>query len=104
MLKAIGWIGLSEDPMVSLATWREVIEAFDLRPIESCEVVNPFTREPMTLDFPLELAEVMIDGGRVGLVRWCSRAGGLDIFGEPGAMTRLAEAIAARIGGEFVPL
>jgi hypothetical protein len=104
MLKAIGAIALPENPKVSLATWREVIEAFDLRPIESCEVVNPFTEEPMTLNTPLELAALVIGEGRVGVVRWCSRAEGLDVFGEPRAMTRLAEAIAARIGGAFEPL
>jgi hypothetical protein len=103
MLKVIGSIEMPENPMVSLATWREVIEAFELRPIESCEVTNPFTGEPTTLNTPLELAALVIGEGRVGVVRWCSRGGGLDVFGEPDAMTRLAEAIAARIGGEFVP-
>ena len=79
----------------SLATWLEVIEAFDLRPIESCEVANPFTEEPTTLDTPLELAALVIDEGPAGVVRWCSLGEGLDIFGETSAMTRLAEAIAA---------
>ena len=82
----------------------EVIEALDLHPIESCEVVNPFTGEPTTLDNSLELAAAVIDGRRVGVVRWCSHSEGLDIFGEPETMTPLAEAIAARIGGEFAPL
>lgn len=104
MLKVIGSIARPDDPEVSLATWREVIEALDLHPIESCEVVNPFTGEPTTLDNSLELAAAMIDGRRVGVVRWCSRSEGLDIFGEPETMTPLAEAIAARIGGEFTPL
>jgi hypothetical protein len=104
MLKVIGSVVRSEDPMISLATWRDVIEAFGLRPIESCEVVNPFTGAPMTLDTPLELAEHVIGEGRVGVVRWCSGGGGLDVFGEPGVMTPLAEAIAARIGGEVEPL
>jgi len=104
MLKVIGSIARPDDPAVSLATWREVIEALDLHPIESCEVVNPFTGEPTTFDNSLELAAAMIDGRRVGVVRWCSRSEGLDIFGEPETMTSLAEAIAARIGGEFTPL
>ena len=104
MLKIIGSIERPEDPEISLATWQGVIEAFELRPIESCEVVNPFTGEPTTFNDPLELAEVLIGGGRVGVVRWCSRAWGLDFFGEQDAMTRLAKAIAARIGGDFVPL
>ena len=104
MLRVISSIVRQENPMISLATWREVIEAFELRPIESCEVVNPFTEEPMTLNTPLELAALVIDEERVGVVRWCSRGGGLDVFGDPGAMTGLAEAIAARIGGEVEPL
>jgi hypothetical protein len=104
MLKVIGSIARLENPKVSLATWREVIEAFELRPIESCEVANPFTGEPTTLNTPLELAALVIGEQRVGVVRWCSRFEGLDIMGEPGAMTRLAESIAARIGGEFEPL
>jgi hypothetical protein len=104
MLKTIGSIARFEDPMISLETWREVIEAFKLRPIESCEVANPFTGEPMTLNDPRELAALVVGKERVGVVRWCSRGGGLDIFGEPDAMNRLAEAIAERIGGEFEPL
>ena len=81
-----------------------MIEAFKLHPIESCEVTNPFTEEPMTLGDPRELAALMIGEERVGVLRWCSRGGGLDVFGEPAAMIRLAEAIAVRIGGEFEPL
>jgi hypothetical protein len=104
MLKVIGSIERLENPKVSLATWREVIEAFELRPIESCEVANPYTGEPTTLNTSLELAALVIDERSVGVVRWCSRGEGLDIIGEPDAMIPLAESIAARIGGEFVPL
>jgi hypothetical protein len=104
MLKCVGSIERDEDPTISLATWQEVIEAFELRPIESCEIVNPFTKEPMTLNDPRELAALVVGEQRVGVVRWCSRGKGFDILGEPDAMTRLAEAIAERIGGDFVPL
>ena len=105
MLKVIGSIARPDDPEVSLATWREVIEALDLHPIESCEVVNPFTGEPTTFDNPHELAAAMIDGRRVGVVRWCSRSEGLDIFGEPRNDDPSGRGgAAARIGGEFTPL
>lgn len=104
MLELIGSIERCEDPIFPLATWREVIEAFALLPIESFQSTNPFTGQPITFDTPLELAAVMVDGQRVGVVRWCSRGGGLDIFGNVDAMTPLAEAIAVKIGGDFVPL
>jgi len=104
MLEVIGSISRPDDPEVSLATWREVIEEFELRPIESCEILNPFTREPSTLNVPLELAAVVIRGRQVGVLRWCSRGKGIDVLGTPRSMTRLAEAIAARIGGEFEPI
>jgi hypothetical protein len=104
MLKCVGSIERQEDPTISLTTWQELIGAFELRPIESCELINPFTNEPTTLNDPLELAAFVIGEQPVGVVRWCSRGNGFDILGEPGAMTRLAEAIAERIGGEFVPL
>lgn len=104
MLKLIGTIAWQENPTVSLATWREMIEAFELRPTESCEIANPFTGEPTTLNTPLELAALEIGERRAGVVRWCSRGKGLEIIGEPGPMTRLAKAITARFGGEFEPV
>ena len=52
MLKVICSVVRQENPIFSLATWREVIETFKLHPIESCEVANPVTGEPMTLNDP----------------------------------------------------
>lgn len=40
MLKHIGSISWPENSKVSLETRREIIEAFHLRSVESCEVVN----------------------------------------------------------------
>lgn len=104
MLKVIGSIERPDDPRISLAIWREDIQEFQLHPIESCEIDNPFTGESTTLDVALELAAALSDGRRVGVVRWCSRGEGLDIIGQAGEMARLAEAITARIGDDFVPL
>ncbi len=103
MLECIGSIERDEDPTISVSTWQEVIGAFKLRPIESCEILNPFTKERETLNAPLELAALVIGEQCVGVVRWCSRGQGFDIIGEPGAMTPLAEAIAERIGGRIRP-
>jgi hypothetical protein len=100
-MAVIGSIVRPDDPKVSAATWREVVAAFGLSPIASCEIVNPFSGKPDTLRTPGELAAAAVDGRPAGVLRWCSRGNGIDVFGDRRPMGRVARAIAAHIGGEF---
>jgi hypothetical protein len=101
-LKMFRWLGtinveLDESQWASLIKSRSELKATD-----AIEYINPFTKQPSTITVPKELANVFVDGNKIGAVRWCRHDGGeLSIFGEANAVSTFAQELAAELNAQF---
>jgi hypothetical protein len=66
------------------------------------EMMNPFTRQPITLPPRRDVAHVIIDGKDVGLMSWAEDDSNLiNVYGEPDFVIPVAEVVARSLGGRF---
>jgi hypothetical protein len=103
-LQPAGVVSRDPDPYIARPTWLVLIEAHELRPIESFTYYSVFTRQAARKGRPdCEPAAVVRGGKRVGVVVWHAEGKGLDLYGDPGAMAEVGAALAAGIGGTYEP-
>src|SRR4029079_6582257 len=96
-MKMIGLIEFGKTP--SDEKWDQIVKAHEeLQPTKSILVTNPFTRQPSEITSAKRLANVLTDGEIVGALRWTIDDSSIEVFGDTGTMTPLAEQIASEIG------
>lgn len=89
---------------VSKAAWDKLLqENSDLKAIQTCERVNPFTQNIDQISAPGCLAELQRDGTQIGVFHWYEKSGGLDVFGDDSEVLAKAEATAAQLKARFDP-
>jgi hypothetical protein len=92
-----------DPPGINNRRWIDLIrEHPSLVPPKPREMINPFSKRPMTIKPLPDVARIVVDGVEVGVMSWSLDDSNLiNVFGEPQAVIPLAFDIAKSLGGQF---
>ena len=88
---------------IDFTSWTALVSRYaQLSLADSCEIINPFTNETETIEYPSEFAEVVVDGRQVGALRWYRHGESIDAFGDVEIVGAIARGLAKELSGRFV--